>query len=1034
MTRWRAATALALACAAAGDPTPPSLFSTDPLEREAARRALVAGGADALETLSATARADDARLREMSLWSLADLALPQSAAELSDQHDRIRTLAAGALRDPDVGVRCAALALLRSAQPTPPAALLAPHCDRTCHWSERRAAARALEAADDPTALALLERALADPDTDVRAAAFDSALGSRLAGAADLLAREFPLADSHARRRILIALALREHNASRGFLELAARDGDDAGDRVLAAAGLARAGVRTLDEPQRELLLSGVAAADPEVRDIALMALARQRQPFGADLLERLPHAEAGTADAIAEAAVALLAEDAYPLLLAIAAGERPASDAARAGAVRALRRFKSPRTTADLAWVYRPELPRALREELLGAYEDLPKSPGARSGLSELLHDPDSNLRLRAFRLLLELGASSLADVEWLMEWIAAEPQAWVQSRMSRLLAARARGDGARKFAHRLLSLLSAKEAWQNEARAALENLGDLDVAAEIGDAVAALQTSPPDLRTTFLLTRLPGQESDRLVARTLATARTSADPRAATDILIQLRTSGGPRSLAAVREALGDARTQIRIEALRTLLSRGDEYALDALERAFPALHSDTKSEFLELLGAFPEDRLASLFRFFLDFESDADVRDALVDRAGVLGLPVAERLIPLLDAARPADERIRACDALAEIGGAEAELALAELFDSTAEAQGDERLLLSLARAQARLGRIAAAPALARLLLSRSEKLERVQYKLDAGFPFEETLLLALLELGRTSGNSTAVAAALAAECERQRKLGRYGLLPKALFARFAKALAGAGPAYAALEFEWLDLALRLPPRGADLELRAALRLADRHADAGRHAHAAVLLDHALAMLAPDSPANGLVLREEVGPAAAGEGFHPRMHLAAAAELARALALAAAGDGTAAAAALDRTESLAPVDGRLHYEAARAAWFALGQRERALDRGRAAIACTGSDAQVLAAAARLLAELGDSDSVDRASGRLQRLRASGLAPDDAQQRLGMAEALALLGRAEEARSEIAAANRLDPESERRAHENSVLAPLFR
>lgn len=265
-------------------------------------------------------------------------------------------------------------------------------------WSVRRAAARCLSTTSDPRAVSALRDLRQDRDPDVRRAAIDAisvsdAPGIPVAVTEDLielgairgaaLVSRVPIRtfDSTAAPTLLRILEigagiergrraraeLREQNEESGQ-DVPEKPGDDDGSRenglredgqpkdrrtepikdptettVLIAAAragqyLAEAGRGEIFDKFGEFLVRAAADSEPDVRLPAVAALVRFKDAAADRVLEILPSVRGAEAESIAKLLVKLRGPDARAELLAVARGERDASDDAIAGAIAALR------------------------------------------------------------------------------------------------------------------------------------------------------------------------------------------------------------------------------------------------------------------------------------------------------------------------------------------------------------------------------------------------------------------------------------------------------------------------------------------------------------------------------------------------------------------------------------------------------------------------------------------------------------------------------------------------------------------------
>lgn len=1014
------------------DPDRTFLTTADPLLRERARRILVGRGDTARPTLLAALDAADPRLRESAALSLADL-----------DGDDIEARLARLLDDPDPAVRIAALRILavRGTQTLLPGVTASA---RRSSWAERRAAALALSRTEVDAAIPLLVDLTRDADPDVARAAANGLLHSRTAAARQALRESLLDAATAEQPSALTRLRAEHDDGDAAFFHAIAGQARTERQWIVATAALAERGERPVRGDQVERIVRAAASSDPHLRRPAVATLVRDRSAAIPAVHGALLQAEAGSAESLAELLVGMAGPDSHPLLLEIAQGRIQATPIARAAAVHALRRFRTAATNTELMWIYSPELPRPMREELVAAFEDLPRSDSARSGLVDALLDPDSSLRLRAFRVLLQYGASTELEIDWFWQRVLDEKVGHVRQRMCRLLASHARGEGARRFATQMVTLLAAEEPHRSDARDALENLTDPELQRAVAREVLDNFGDRLDFPLLRLLTRLEGDEADQAVSRAFRTAVEQGDREQIRNLLIALRAGGGADAAAAALdsiEAVGAIDAALGTEILRTLLLRGDARAALLLHERYARLGSSERGEFIDLLPKGDFEQQARWFRDFLLLEEDDVTREGLITRAGELRLPIADALVPWLRADKTAEFRIRVADALSWIGGEVAADELVASFGNQLERfengsdDAENRLLLeSLARAAARTGRVDLAPPLAELLFSGAAEHEHRVADTDATFPFEVTLMMALLDLAGSSRQPVEVAAVIEVELDRLAGTGELYLLPKALFEKLGQALHEAPRAFRALSVELLDLVLRLPPTGDRRELRAALQLARRATRERDHLRAERLLQHARLLIDYHGVEGDRVLRDHYDQPNPLDGFDPRLRLLADLELSRARLLRTTGEDDEAIDQYRRALDRAPFDAWL--------WLRVAGElmEQDLDRAGArqhaltAAEFAPHDPSLQVRAARILAAVGDEEGFRACRSTYEALRACGLMPDRVTERLGLAEGWVLLDQKLEAYAEIEAAFALDEEARRRVENNPLLAPLLR
>lgn len=1010
---------------APADPARTMMETRDPLLLERARRVLIGRGDGAAPAIASLLQAADPRVREAAVHTLQNISLPIAG-------DWLRL----ALDDPDTAVVIAALKVIgaRGCATLPAGVRRAATSDL---WSLRRAAAIALTGCHDAEAVSLLLRLGTDADPDVGSAARQALLARSDPQASSALVTIYPSLEADIRRRILDRLRGHDTPTIRSLLwqELDASD-----PRIAMAAGatLAALGLNVFDDSHAAIIVRSCASSDPLIRDPATFILARNRAAAAPAVRDALLGTDAvEEAEALARLLVGLSGPAARAALLAIAAGDAAGSAAAVTGAVAALRMFRTPQTTEDLAWIYTAELPRTTREELCAAFEDLPRSPGARSGLLSALGDTDSNLRLRAFRVLLQYGASTRDEIDWLLGRILNEQVPWVRNRMARLLAGSAIGEGAREFVGRWIRLLSADPAVRQEAAAALENLADASLREEAGRQILAGYQGPFDVSMLHLLTRLRGSQADAFVADRLRAALRDHDQPTALAILLALVQGGGPRCLEAARTALDDPAEAVRNQALHTLLRRDDPQALRTLRDRFAELSLDERIQALAALKGGDPPALASLFAALLAVETEQLVITAIIERCGELQCPIVDSLLPFTDARHGDDLRIRAAEALAAIGGEPARRRLLEMFDEVGGQradggwQPDELVLLeSVARAAARTGTRELAQPIARLLFARVAALEPLQYDTKAGFPFEETLLGALLDLARAAADPAGVAAAIEQQLDREADTGDLMQFPKALFLRLAKPLDGM-VGFEPLRAELLQLALTVPPTPDHGELVAALSLARMATTQRDYQRAEVCLERVVALVDFHQIDGARALLQALGPADPLIGGDPRLRLTADLRLARARQ-ARVVDPDAAPATYAEACAVAPHDAWLRLEVAGDLLDTDAARTFVADNLHAAIELAPFDAELMARTARMFAEIGHTAGFDAAHQCLVELRQVGLVADLPHHRVAMAEALVRIGRPDRARDEVRAAISLEPAAREWILDDPGLRPL--
>jgi HEAT repeat protein len=949
------------------------LTASDPFVREDARRVLIGRAPDSLPTFEAalTSRALD--LRVLAAQSLVAFRTP-----------RARDLLLACLDD-DAAVKTAALKALAEFESVP--------CDprildaaASPLWSVRRAAALALAKVDDARAATQLERLAQDDDVHVQEAALRALCASDADGLVEALARTLQRVETATdREHIVDRLRSTNVGAHRGVITALRLEIDrrvSMRTAAFAAEALSRQGHMPIDDATLSFLTAAATQGDPATRGAAVRSLRSIDPNIAAPVvLNRLRTASDPEAEILADLALGLLGPDAMPPLTALALGQDPATSAARAAAIHTVRRFGAHAPLDALAWSYAVELPRAVREDLLAAFEEHATSHGGRSGLFAVLEDPDSNLRLRAFRALCEAREPAEDESDWLMAHVASERSDSTRKRMSRLLATHARGLAAQRFANLLVTRLRVPDPYAREARDALENIGDPTITEDVTRAVTEAYSPPYDLDLLRLFTRLKSAHGDAIVAERLREFVAADAVDDATTLLRWLRVGGGAHVASAIREALSATSPDIAHEALRTLLQRGDPSAFDALVRVWTSTSTDEKGELLNLLADTPGPATPDVLRRIFALEDDHELRATLVQKIGDARAPLTDLLVPLTKAGEAAELRAHAVDALSMLDDDAARAAVRAFFVDVEHSRDpshpdDEVLWLTAVRAVCRIGWLDAAPRLSTDLFARRDELVRRTDSMDGGFAHEETVLRALTELATTVEQPELVCAALEVEIDARRDDGSLYLLPKLLFFRLAAQLGSAHAEFQAARREFLELALRLPPHHDRRELSCCIDLAERAYVERDPERAAQLYAHAVTLMDLFDVDAGAVLEGRLGSAAPLVGFDARERLRAEAHLARAIAAARRGDGRAERAALTAATRCAPDD----------VWFALDAIDSddaadARERLRALPVARVFDGDWLEAVAALAQRVEAHDVADAARNARQRLVDAGL-----------------------------------------------------
>lgn len=948
------------------------LTASDPFVREDARRVLLGQAPDSLPAFEAALEHRAADLRVLAVQSLATFQTPRALdlvlARLDDE-DAVRTAALKALAEFDA-VPCDPRILDAAASPL---------------WSQRRAAALALSKIDDARAVAQLERLVRDDDVHVREAALRALCSSDADGLDAALTRLIDDVESTAdRERILDRLRTTTDAAATHALLAELRTRTSTRAATFAAQALWRRQALPRDAVVLDFLTEAATQGDPSTRGAAVRTL-RALEPHEAAtaVLVRLRTANAPAAEILADLLLGVLGPDAQEPLTSIALGRERATSAARAAAIHTLRRFGEHAPLEALAWSYAAELPREVRDDLLAAFEEHATDHGGRSGLFALLEDPDSSLRLRAFRALCEARVPDQEEVDWLVAHVAGERTDTTRKRMSRLLAAHARGLAAQRFAHLLITRLRVREPYASEARDALENIGDPAIVDDVTRAVTETFEPPYDLDLLRLFTRLKSAQGDAIVAERLREFVAADAVDDATTLLRWLRAGGGAHVASAIRDALAAADPAIAREALRTLLQRGDPSAQHELVRVWPNTTADEKGELLNLFGDTNAESAAEVLRQLFALEPDHEVRATLVQKIGDLRAPLTDVLVPLTRAGEAAELRAHAVDALSVLRDDDARAAVRAFFDAIADARDpahpdDELLWLTAVRAVCRVGWLDAAPRIAADLFARRDEIAHRTDSMDGGFAHEETVLRALVELAANVDRPELVCAALEVEIDARRDDGSLYLLPKLLFFRLAAQLDGAHVEFQAARREFLELALRLPPQHDRRELWCCIDLAVRAHSENDPERAASLYAHAVTLMDLFDVDASAVLEQRLGPASPLNGFDPRERLRAEAHVARAVAAARRGDARAEREAIEAASRCAPDDVWLAL-----AWIDVDERSVATQRLRALPIDRVFDAEWLAAVGDLATQVGASDVASTAAAARARLVDCGLAP---------------------------------------------------
>ncbi|MBK6939486.1 MAG: hypothetical protein IPH13_04640 [Planctomycetes bacterium] len=949
------------------------LTASDPFVREDARRVLLGQAPDSLPVFEIALASRAADLRVLALQSIATFRTPRALelalARLADD-GAVRTAALKALAEFEV-VPCDPRILDAASSPL---------------WSQRRAAALALSKVDDARAIASLERLARDDDVHVREAALRALCASDAEGLDAALTRLLDDVESITDRELVLdrLRTTTDDDATHALLaELRTRTSTRAA--TFAAHALWRRQALPRDEAVLDFLAEAATQGDPSTRGAAVRTLrALDPREAATAVLVRLRAAAAPAAEILADLLLGLRGPDAFDPLTSIALGRESATSAARAAAIHTLRRFGDRAPLEALAWSYAAELPHEVREDLLAAFEEHASGHGGRSGLFALLEDPDSNLRLRAFRALCEARVPDQEEVDWLIAHVAGERTDTTRKRMSRLLAAHARGRAAQRFAHSLITRLRVREPYASEARDALENIGDPTIVDDVTRAVTETFAPPYDLDLLRLFTRLKSAQGDAIVAEQLRAFVVADAVDDATTLLRWLRAGGGAHVTSAIRDALAATNPSIAREALRTLLQRADPSAQHELVRVWPDTATDEKGELLNVLGDTKTESAAGVLRQLFALEPDHELRATLVQKIGDLRVPLTDVLVPLTQAGEAAELRAHAVDALSVLQDVDARAAVRAFFDAIAGARDpahpdDELLWLTAVRAVCRVGWLDAAPRIASDLFARRDEIVHRTDSMDGGFAHEETVLRALVELAVNVDRPELVCAALEVEIDARRDDGSLYLLPKLLFFRLAAQLDGAHVEFQAARREFLELALRLPPQHDRRELWCCIDLAVRAHTENDPERAATLYAHAVTLMDLFDVDSSAVLEQRLGAAAPLNGFDPRERLRAEAHLARAFAASRRGDARAERAAVEAATRCAPDD----------VWLALASidvddRAVAAERLRALPIDRMFDAEWLGAVIDLATQVGADDVGSSAKAARARLVEAGLAPN--------------------------------------------------
>jgi HEAT repeat protein/tetratricopeptide (TPR) repeat protein len=1013
-------------------------------DREFARRQLLLDGQATIPVFIAALASDDAALREAGLRSLGTLGV---AADV-DTRARIESALAEATCDSEPRVRAAALsarALMGAREFS--IGLVAGARDED--WAVRRAAALALASCPDKRAIDPLIRLAGDADPDVRRAANDALLLRDDATVEMFLHDEFLFADEPLRRRIVEKLAESRSPGFEGFLENVLLHCEDPFETAAAALGLAKRGVDLSIHPGSAVVIRGALANEPYVHRLAYLAMLPKRAEFAKRLLELLTSAtttDPAALDAAAHLVVDLVGLEAFEPLLALATGEASSRTPARVAAVSALRRYRAEHTPRELAWVYAPELPRLLREGLLSAFEDQPFTVGARSGLIQALSDPDSGIRIRAFAALLRYGAEDDVEMSSLLRRIGNERDGEVRGRMTRLVAEHARGDGARTFVATYLPRVLQSDALRREAIDALENLPESGLSHEAAAQLLREAKGPLDPPLLRLLTRLRGDAADKAVANAIVAAREHRDIVALEELVLALRHGGGDLSLSALERLLDDADAALALEALRTLLRHDRPAAIKMLDAKFQDLDPDLRGELIETLDAAEIGLVSSLYRRALSTTTDIPTRLVLLVRAGELRLPLEDVLSHLLAHDPMLEMRLRAGEALAAIGGAQARERLLVAFDVSVAALDFEAAdaadlcssIESLAKSLARVGATEHLDTVATTIFSRyrtdsTSPSLRVPYDAIGGFAFEETLLAALLEAGSVADASAAAAKALFDTLEHLESTGDLARVPDDLLLRLGDAVAVGGDEFLPIRERFYSAALAVPPTIDRREVKSALDLADVCSRLGDEAAAAswlALATRAIDVLRIDRAERSVVVT--YGPARAVTGFEPLRRLRARAAVARARDAERRGDATMLREALRDASRFAPDDASLAVDLATlgAAVVEVSLLRRELEN---VVSRVPTQADLLARVTEISARLGERALVEISHVAVDSLTRCGLAEDSGARRLRLARARAAIGDLAIARAELHRALEIDPSLGGVVRDDAVLAPLL-
>jgi cellulose synthase operon protein C len=556
----------------------------------------------------------------------------------------------------------------------------------------RRAAAARIGELPSAAARKLADRALVDPDVEVRLRVVPIALELSLAGVAD---KVLPwLAESEPRLRLAAAEALRRQPSARAVAQLgrALADSDPA---VRAAAARA---LGASENPEAVLpLLGRLDDTVPEVRQEVVLALARLGDaravvPLIGKVEDARPSVRAAVARALGELGDS---RSVGALVLSL----RDAEDDVKIGALAALGRIGDPASGPSIVAVLESRPAPPVRAQALRALGRLGTPEALNVLLAELSHDEQGREREPVLQALERAGASAI-------ELVRACLRGPAQGDRNNGCALAASASRDPKSAPLIVAAIERGAVSPAVGLAALGRLGERQVVPAV---LEYLQDGDPEVRVAarraayeLLDPQQPDGRAVDPIARALSLPRLNRSER--TELMSLLGRTGSPRAAQTLLPlAKGATNPQLRAAALDALGAIGpagqDAVLLEALSDESPAVRRDAALALRRVASPALAPELVSR----LERASEQDRRALALALGGALAETRDEKLLGrvarLLAASRDG-ERDELIEALARSSSPAAVAALKRLCEPGSSAADRAKVAESLARTAAGL----------------------------------------------------------------------------------------------------------------------------------------------------------------------------------------------------------------------------------------------------------------------------------------------------------------------------------------------